>query len=60
MCGTASREILLRKVAEIDCLEQRWLRQAAVKVLLMEGYGEDRASWFVRDAREVRPRGRKT
>jgi hypothetical protein len=47
-------------VAEIDCLEQRWLRQAAVKALLIEGYGEDRDSWFVRHALEVRPRAQKS
>ncbi|GIL11737.1 MAG: hypothetical protein BroJett038_04570 [Chloroflexota bacterium] len=33
---------------------QRWLRKNAVKALLMEGYGEDPDSWFVRHALEVR------
>lgn len=37
---------------------QRWLRQAAVKALLIEGYGEDPDSWFVRHALEVRQRAK--
>jgi GNAT superfamily N-acetyltransferase len=37
---------------------QRWLRQRAVKALLVEGYGEDPESWFVQHALEVRQRAR--
>jgi GNAT superfamily N-acetyltransferase len=37
---------------------QRWLRQAAVKALLIEGYGENPDSWFVRHALEVRQRAK--
>jgi GNAT superfamily N-acetyltransferase len=37
---------------------QHWLRQKAVKALLVEGYGEDSDSWFVRHALEVRQRAK--
>lgn len=37
---------------------QRWLRQKAVKALLIEGYGENPDSWFVRHALEVRQRAK--
>ena len=33
---------------------QHWLRQKAVKALLIEGYEEDADSWFVRHALEIR------
>lgn len=39
---------------------QRWLRQKAVKALLIEGYGEDPDSWFVRHALEVRQRAKQS
>lgn len=39
---------------------QRWLRQKAVKALLIEGYGENPESWFVRHALEVRQRARQS
>jgi GNAT superfamily N-acetyltransferase len=38
---------------------QRWLRQNAVKALLVEGYGEGPDSWFVRHALEVRQRAKR-
>lgn len=38
---------------------QRWLRQKAVKALLVEGYGEGPESWFVSHALEVRQRPRR-
>jgi GNAT superfamily N-acetyltransferase len=37
---------------------QRWLRQNAVKALLVEGYRENPDSWFVRHALEVRQRAK--
>ena len=37
---------------------QRWLRREAVKALLIEGYGEDPDSWFIRHALDVRQRAR--
>jgi GNAT superfamily N-acetyltransferase len=37
---------------------QRWLRPTAVTALLVEGYGEDPDSWFVRHALDVRERAR--
>jgi GNAT superfamily N-acetyltransferase len=37
---------------------QRWLRPKAVTALLVEGYGEDPDSWFVRHALDVRDRAR--
>jgi hypothetical protein len=37
---------------------QHWLRQRAVHALLVEGYGENPDSWFVRHALEVRQRAR--
>jgi GNAT superfamily N-acetyltransferase len=37
---------------------QHWLRQKAVHALLVEGYGENPDSWFVRHALEVRQRAR--
>ncbi len=39
---------------------QHWLRQQAVRALLVEGYGENPDSWFVRHALEVRQRARQT
>jgi GNAT superfamily N-acetyltransferase len=39
---------------------QRWLRPKAVTALLVEGYGEDPDSWFVRHALEVRERARRS
>jgi GNAT superfamily N-acetyltransferase len=38
---------------------QRWLRSKAVTALLVEGYGEDPDSWFVRHALDVRERARR-
>src|SRR5262245_25588555 len=38
---------------------QRWLRPKAVTALLVEGYGEDPDSWFVRHALDVRERARR-
>jgi GNAT superfamily N-acetyltransferase len=37
---------------------QRWLRPKAVTALLVEGYGEDPESWFVRHALDVRKRAK--
>jgi len=37
---------------------QRWLRQAAVKALLIEGYGENPDGWFIRHALAVRQRAK--
>jgi hypothetical protein len=37
---------------------QRWLRPKAVTALLVEGYGEDPESWFVRHALDVRTRAK--
>jgi GNAT superfamily N-acetyltransferase len=37
---------------------QYWLRQKAVQALLVEGYGANPDSWFVRHALEVRQRAR--
>jgi GNAT superfamily N-acetyltransferase len=39
---------------------QRWLRPTAVTALLVEGYGEDPDSWFVRHALDVRERARRS
>jgi GNAT superfamily N-acetyltransferase len=39
---------------------QRWLRPMAVKALLVEGYGEDPDSWFVRHALDVRNRAKRS
>jgi GNAT superfamily N-acetyltransferase len=39
---------------------QRWLRPQAVTALLVEGYGEDPDSWFVRHALDVRERARRS
>jgi ribosomal protein S18 acetylase RimI-like enzyme len=38
---------------------RRWLRPTAVTALLVEGYGEDPDSWFVRHALDVRERARR-
>ncbi|MBK9928118.1 MAG: GNAT family N-acetyltransferase [Anaerolineales bacterium] len=37
---------------------QYWLRQNAVKALLVEGYGEEHDSWFVQHALKVRQRAK--
>ena len=37
---------------------QNWLRQKAVTALLVEGYGENRDSWFLHHALETRTRAR--
>jgi len=39
---------------------QRWLRPTAIAALLVEGYGEDPDSWFVRHALEVRERAKRS
>jgi GNAT superfamily N-acetyltransferase len=39
---------------------QRWLGPRAVKALVVEGYGEDPDSWFVRHALEVRQRAQRS
>jgi GNAT superfamily N-acetyltransferase len=39
---------------------QRWLGPSAVKALVVEGYGEDPGSWFVRHALEVRQRAKRS
>ena len=48
--------MLLRAVHKYGM--QNWLRQKAVKALLVEGYGENADSWFVRHALNVRQRAR--
>jgi GNAT superfamily N-acetyltransferase len=37
----------------------RWLRQKAIKALLIEGYGENADSWFVNHALEVRQQAKR-
>lgn len=37
-----------------------WLRQSAVKAILVKGYGEEMDSWFVTHALDVRRRARKS
>jgi GNAT superfamily N-acetyltransferase len=49
--------IVLRSIPKYGM--QHWLRQNAVKALLVEGYGEDQDSWFVRHALEVRQRAKR-
>jgi GNAT superfamily N-acetyltransferase len=49
--------MMLRAVTKYGI--QHWLRQNAVKALLVEGYGEDPDGWFVRHALEVRQRAKR-